>query len=45
MKFFFCLAATLAVASAGSTTLTESNFDAEVFDSGKGAFVKFQAPW
>lgn len=45
MKTIFCLAATAAVAYAGSTSLTESNFDAEVFDSGKGAFIKFQAPW
>jgi hypothetical protein len=26
-------------------TLTDSNFDAEVFDSGKNAIIKFQAPW
>jgi len=26
-------------------SLTDANFDAEVFDSGKSAFVKFQAPW
>jgi hypothetical protein len=25
--------------------LTEANFDDQVFNSGKGAFVKFLAPW
>ena len=25
--------------------LTPSNFDKEVFDSGKSAFIKFLAPW
>jgi len=39
------LAAILGTAAAGSTTLTDGNFDAEVFDSGKNAFIKFQAPW
>ena len=40
--------AVLALALTGAhaaTELTESNFDAEVFDSGKNAFVKFLAPW
>jgi hypothetical protein len=40
-----CLAAVAGTAAAGSVTLTDSNFDAEVFDSGKNAFIKFQAPW
>jgi hypothetical protein len=26
-------------------SLTDDNFDAQVFDSGKNAFIKFQAPW
>ena len=39
------LAAILGTAAAGSTTLTDGNFDAQVFDSGKNAFIKFQAPW
>jgi len=30
---------------AGSVSLTKSNFDTEVLNSGKSAFVKFQAPW
>jgi hypothetical protein len=28
-----------------ATQLTAKNFDAEVIDSGKAAFVKFLAPW
>jgi hypothetical protein len=28
-----------------AVTLTKANFDAEVFDSGKNALVKFLAPW
>ena len=39
------LAAVLGTAAAGSVSLTDSNFDTEVFDSGKNAFIKFQAPW
>jgi len=39
------LAAMLGTAAAGSVTLTDSNFDAQIFDSGKNAFIKFQAPW
>jgi len=34
----------LAVATA-TLELTAANFDDEVFNSGKGAFVKFLAPW
>jgi len=33
------------VASAASVSLTPDNFDALVKDSGKNAFIKFQAPW
>jgi hypothetical protein len=31
--------------SAGALELTKANFDAEVKQSGKNAFVKFLAPW
>jgi hypothetical protein len=37
--------AALVSVEAGSVTLTGSNFAAEVKDSGKNAFIKFQAPW
>jgi hypothetical protein len=39
------LAAVVGSAAAGSVTLTDSNFETEVFASGKNAFIKFQAPW
>jgi hypothetical protein len=39
------LAAVIGSAAAGSVSLTDDNFDAQVFDSGKNAFIKFQAPW
>ena len=39
------LAAVIGSAAAGSVSLTEDTFDKEVFDSGKNAFIKFQAPW
>ena len=32
-------------ANAGAVDLTAKNFDKEVFESGKSAFVKFLAPW
>jgi hypothetical protein len=32
-------------AQAGAVDLTAKNFDAEVLESGKSAFVKFLAPW
>jgi hypothetical protein len=32
-------------ANAGAVDLTSANFDAEVLESGKAAFVKFLAPW
>jgi hypothetical protein len=35
----------VAVANGAATTLTKANFAAEVKDSGKNAFIKFQAPW
>jgi hypothetical protein len=34
-----------AAAADGAVSLNEGNFDAEVFDQGKSAFVKFLAPW
>jgi hypothetical protein len=37
--------ALLGATDAASVSLTDANFDKEVFDSGKNAFVKFQAPW
>ena len=40
-----CLAAAFGVASAQVATLTASNFEAEVLNGGKNAFVKFYAPW
>jgi len=30
---------------AGTKELTPKDFNKEVFDSGKGAFIKFLAPW
>jgi len=33
------------VAAAQSVELTLDNFDKEVTQSGKSAFIKFQAPW
>lgn len=32
-------------ANAGAVDLTAKNFDKEVLESGKSAFVKFLAPW
>jgi len=40
------LGAALATANAaGSVSLTKANWNDEVTESGKAAFVKFQAPW
>jgi len=39
------LAVLFATASASARELTPSDFDDVVFNSGKGAFVKFLAPW
>ena len=39
------LLAAVPAASAGAVELTKSNFKELVADSGKGAFVKFLAPW
>jgi len=43
MKTAFFFSALVAAVSAGSVSLTAKNFDAETV--GKGAFIKFQAPW
>jgi hypothetical protein len=45
MKSVFIAATLAASAYAGAVDLTASNFDAEVVDSGKAAFIKFLAPW
>lgn len=47
MKLAFALIPLMAaVASAsGAMELTGANFDAEVVESGKAAFIKFLAPW
>jgi hypothetical protein len=37
--------ALIAVAAGGAVELNKANFDEQVHNSGKGAFVKFQAPW
>jgi len=39
------LAALLGGAAAGSIELNADNFETQVFNSGKHAFIKFQAPW
>ena len=39
------LVSAIAGASAGAVELKAGNFDAEVKNSGKNAFVKFLAPW
>ena len=40
------LALVVAAALAEPVTLTAKNFDAKVFGKvGRGAFIKFQAPW
>jgi hypothetical protein len=45
MKSLLLLPLLVAVVTAGAVDLTDSNFDDEVFGAGKGAFVKFLAPW
>ena len=39
------LLSALAGVSAGALELTSKNFESEVKNSGKNAFVKFLAPW
>jgi len=38
-------AALVSSVSASAIELSPANFDAEVIDSGKSAFIKFLAPW
>ena len=45
MMKFAAFAAVVATAQAGAVELTAANFDDEVISSGKGAFIKFLAPW
>jgi hypothetical protein len=45
LKVAFFLSTLVAAAFGEAVQLTEKNFDAEVFDSGKAAFIKFLAPW
>jgi hypothetical protein len=42
-----CFLALVATANAAGAvpSLTEANFEDQVFNSGKNAFVKFFAPW
>jgi len=42
--FGYALMITTSVVSKAES-LTKDNFEQEAFDSGKSAFVKFQAPW
>lgn len=44
MKSVFA-AAMVASAYAGAVELTSKNFNAQVVESGKAAFIKFLAPW
>ena len=39
------LLAAIVGVSGSAVELTPDNFDKEVFESGKSAFVKFLAPW
>ena len=39
------LAGILATASGAAVVLSKDNFDTQVYNSGKHAFVKFYAPW
>ena len=41
----FVLGLLLSIESANVKSLKESDFDAEILNSGKNAFVKFFAPW
>ncbi|KAJ1467682.1 thioredoxin-domain-containing protein, partial [Baffinella frigidus] len=41
----FGAVALFGTANAGSVSLNDANFEAEVFDSEKNAFVNFNAPW
>lgn len=45
LKSCLGLLALVALANGEAVSLVKDNFEAEVFDSGKNAFVKFLAPW
>jgi len=45
VRILACILAACLSISDGTRELTRANFEAEVFDSGKNAFVKFLAPW
>jgi len=45
MSRLLLTASLVASAAAGAVELTPDNFDKEVLQSGKAAFIKFQAPW
>jgi hypothetical protein len=45
MARFICALAGFSLAAGGAVELGGHNFDQEVFQSGKNAFVKFLAPW
>jgi len=45
MKTAFVASMLLVACAAGAVDLNAKNFDAEVFGSGKAAFIKFLAPW
>jgi|AntAceMinimDraft_1070359.scaffolds.fasta_scaffold06935_3 hypothetical protein len=45
MLLAVALVAMVLGANAGAVDLTGKTFDAEVMESGKGAFIKFFAPW
>jgi hypothetical protein len=45
LKTLALLGGAVAVSADGSFSLTQANWKAEVQESGKAAFVKFQAPW
>jgi protein disulfide-isomerase A6 len=45
LRFALLALGLFASADAGAVSLDAATFDAEVFESGKSAFVKFLAPW
>jgi hypothetical protein len=45
MNTFFALLGLVVTVHGGAVSLTNGNFDDLVYNSGKNAFVQFQAPW
>ena len=45
LRALLIIATIVATANAGAVDLNPDNFDSEITSSGKGAFVKFLAPW